>query len=381
MDLGRHEAVVVGAGPAGLAAAAMLQSHGVETLVLERSTRVGDSWRKHYDRLHLHTVRRLSGLPGLAIPRSRGRWVSRDGMVRYLEAYARRHRLPVRCGIEVERIDRTDGVWSVSTNGGPAGARVVVIATGHNRIPHIPSWPALDAFTGTLVHSSAYQNADPYRGIDVLVVGTGNSGGEIAVDLVEGRARQVWISVRTPPNILRRDVLGIPTQALGVMLRRFPPRMIDAVARATQRVTVGDLSPFGMPPPARGVYTRLQEDDIIPILDVGLIGMLRHRRVTPVAAVEGFEGSAVRLADGTVLHPHAVIAATGFERGLEPLVGHLGVLGSHGRPTVHGPATDPRAPGLYFIGYTNPISGNLREIGIDARRLARAVASRRSVAA
>jgi hypothetical protein len=157
--------------------------------------------------------------------------------------------------------------------------------------------------------------------------------------------------------------------------------VVDAIARATQRVTVGDLSKYGIPSPARGVYTRLREDDIIPILDVGLIRMLRRRQVTAVAAVQGFEGSGVRLADGTLLHPHAVIAATGFERGLEPLVGHLGVLGRHGRPTLHGPVTDPRAPGLHFIGYTNPISGNLRELGIDARRLARAVASRRSQAA
>jgi putative flavoprotein involved in K+ transport len=157
--------------------------------------------------------------------------------------------------------------------------------------------------------------------------------------------------------------------------------VVDAVARATQRVTVGDLSSYGLSSPARGVYSRLRENDIIPILDVGLIGMLRRRQVTPVAAVERFEGSGVRLADGTLVHPHAVIAATGFERGLEPLVGHLGILGRHGRPTIHGPATDPRAPGLHFIGYTNPISGNLREIGIDARRLARAVARRRSRAA
>jgi putative flavoprotein involved in K+ transport len=381
MSLGRQEAIIVGAGPAGLAAGAMLDARGVKTLLLERSSRVGDSWRQHYDRLHLHTIRGLSGLPGFPIPRAEGRWVSRDGVARYLEAYARNHDLRIRLGTEVERIDRVDGAWAVRTTDGLAEASIVVVATGYNRFPRIPRWPGRNGFTGTLIHSSEYVNAAPYRGRDVLIVGTGNSGAEIAIDLVEGTARRVWISVRTPPNLLRRDLAGIPTQVLGVLLRPLPPWVVDAVARATQRVTVGDLSGYGMPRPPRGVYTRLQEDDTIPILDVGMIRMLRRRLVTPVAALAEFDRSDVRLEDGTLLRPHAVIAATGFERGLEPLVGHLGLLGRHGRPVVHGPRTDPRAPGLHFIGYTNPISGNLREIGIDARRLARAVAERRWAAA
>ena len=109
MSAQRHEAVVVGSGPAGLAAAATLQDRGVEVVVVERSARIGDSWRKHYDRLHLHTVRRLSGLPGLPIPRSEGRWVPRDGVARYLEDYAWGRDLRVRLETEVERIDRLDG--------------------------------------------------------------------------------------------------------------------------------------------------------------------------------------------------------------------------------------------------------------------------------
>jgi putative flavoprotein involved in K+ transport len=205
--------------------------------------------------------------------------VSRDGVARYLEAYARHHDLQVRVGTAVDTIDRTDGRWVVRTSDGPAEANVVVIATGYNRVAGVPQWPGRDSFTGTLIHSSAYRNPDQYGGADVLVVGTGNSGAEIAVDLVEGKARKVWISVRTALNILRRDVLGVPTQALAVLLRRFPPRVVDAVARATQRVTVGDLSRYGLSSPARGVYTRLRENDIIPILDVGLIGMVRRRRL------------------------------------------------------------------------------------------------------
>jgi putative flavoprotein involved in K+ transport len=365
--------MVIGAGPAGLAAGAMLRRHGVKPLLIDRTASVGDVWRRHYDRLHLHTIRSLSNLPGLAIPWSEGRWVSRDGVARYLEAYARHHRLEILHDTEARQIERSNGRWAVQTSGPTLHAEVVVVATGFNRTPRIPQWPGRDSFEGELIHSSEYRNPSPYRGKTVLVVGTGNSGAEIAVDLVNGGAREVTLAVRTPPNILPRVVAGIPTQVLGLILRRFPPAVADTMGRNTQRLAVGDLSKYGLPRPPRGVYTRHREDGIIPILDVGLVPLIKARRVAVVGAVERFEGPEVIVAGGSRLRPDAVIAATGFGRGLEELVGHLGVLAPTGRPLVHGAVTHPEAPNLYFIGFTNPISGNLRELGIDARRIARAV--------
>jgi putative flavoprotein involved in K+ transport len=368
MSSSANEALVIGAGPAGLAAAAMLRRRGVAPVVLDRSAALGDSWRQHYDRLHLHTVRWLSDLPGFPIPRSEGKWVSRDGVARYLEAYARHHGLEVRLGVEARRVERSNGSWAVGTSAGTMGAPTVVVATGYNLVPRLPSWPG--SFRGELIHSGRYRNSRPYAGKDVLVVGTGNSGAEIAVDLVEGGARNVSLSVRTPPNILRRDLGGFPTQVFGVLFRHLPPRLVDPIAAATRRLTVGDLTRYGMPRPPRGVYTRARQDDLIPILDVGLIDLLKRGRVRVVPAVERLDGPDVVLAGGLRLAPDAVIAATGYGRGLEGLVGHLGLLGERGRPVVHGPDTHPDAPHLHFIGYTNPISGNLRELGIDARRIA-----------
>lgn len=373
---------MVGAGPAGLAAGAMLRARGVPALLVDHSSRLGEGWQKHYDRLHLHTVRWLSGLPGLRIPRSEGRWVSKDGVARYLEAYARHHGLRILLETEVERIDRAEEAgWALHADGSRLHAQHVVVASGYNRIPWLPDWPGRESFAGELVHSSRYRNPAPYRGRDVLVVGTGNSGAEIAADLAEGGARRVSLSIRTPPNVLPRDVGGFPIQILAVLLRRLPPVVVDAAARMTQRLLLGDLTRHGMPRPPKGAYTRLKEDDIIPILDVGLVAQLKRGRVRVVSAVRGFEGSDVVLADGTRLRPDAVVAATGFRRGLEDLVGHLGILGAKGRPVVHGPVTHPRAPDLYFLGYTNPISGNLRELGIDARRIARAIHARRTARA
>jgi putative flavoprotein involved in K+ transport len=368
----RVEAVVIGAGPAGLAAAAMLRKRGIDAIVIERDS-IGSSWRRHYERLHLHTVRWLSALPGLPFHRREGKWVSREGVVRYLERYARHHGLDVRTGVEVQRLTRDDGTWTVETSGGPVGAQVVVVATGHNRDPVLPDWPGRETFTGEVVHSQDYRNPEPYAGRSVLVVGTGNSGAEICVDLVEGGAAEVQISVRTPPNILRRDLAGFPTQVTGVLMRRLPTKVVDVLSAGMQRLAVGDLTRYGMPRPTAGLYSRVKRD-MVPILDVGLIGLLKKRRVRVVPAVEGFDGPDVLLAGGERIRPDAVIAATGFGRGLEPLVGDYGLVAETGRPVVHGAATHPDAPNLHFIGFTNPISGNLREIGIVARRLARAVA-------
>jgi putative flavoprotein involved in K+ transport len=364
--------VVIGAGPAGLAVAATLGEEGVEAIVLERDS-IGSSWRRHYDRLHLHTVRWLSDLPGLTIDRREGRWVSRDGVVRYLERYARHHALNVWTNVEVQGLTRANGEgWRLRTNDGELEADLVVVATGFNHAPLVPGVPGRETFTGAQVHSAEYRNPGPYRGKDVLVVGTGNSGAEIAVDLVEGGASRVGISVRTPPNILRRDVGGLPAQVVGVLLRPLPVRLVDRFAAIMQRVTVGDLTRYGMPAAREGMYTRVNKDSV-PILDVGLIGLLKRRRVKVFPAVERLDGPDVVLASGGRIRPDAVIWATGFQRGLEPLVGHLGLVAPTGRPAVQGAETHPKAPGLHFIGYSNPLSGNLREIALDAKRIARAV--------
>jgi putative flavoprotein involved in K+ transport len=367
-----HEAAIVGAGPAGLAAAASLRAEGIGALVIEKAAEVGSKWRAHYDRLRLHTERALSGLPGLPIPPKHGKWVPRAAVVEYLEDYARHHQIELRLSTPVDRIQREDGVWKLATPSGPLLARATVIAAGYNHTPHMPDWPGSGSFAGELLHSAQYKNAERFRGRHVLVVGTGNSGAEIAVDLIEGGAASVRIAVRTPPNIVRREVGGLATQRLGIALRHVPPAIVDPIARLLQRLTVGDLTPYGLPPSPRGTYTRAREGQI-PILDVGLIDALKSRRVTIVPAVRAFDGRDVILEGEGRIQPDAVIAATGYVRALERLVGHLGVLDARGLPLAHGAQTHPAAPGLYFIGYTNPIGGNLREIGIDARKIAKAL--------
>ncbi|MFF3217131.1 flavin-containing monooxygenase [Streptomyces sp. NPDC002886] len=376
---------VIGAGPGGLAVAAALRARGVRAVVVEKSESVGASWRRHYDRLHLHTTRRLSALPGLSIPRRFGRWVARENVVRYLEKYAEFHELEIATGIEVTHIEPSadsgpDGTgapgWTLHATGGRVmAARAVVIATGFNHTPFVPDWPGRDAYPGPLAHAAEYRNPAPYAGRDVLVVGVGNTGAEIAVDLAEGGASRVRLAVRTAPHILRRSTAGWPSQRTGILVRRLPVRLVDRLGAIVGRASVPDLSAYGLPRPTTGLYSRVKQG-AIPIQDVGLIDAVRTGRVEPVAAVDSFDGAEVVLADGSRITPDAVIAATGYRRALEGLLDGLDVLDDRGRPRTHGATTPPGAPGLYFTGFTNPISGNLRELALDAEKIAKSIARR-----
>ena len=341
MSVSSPDVCVVGAGAAGLACAATLRRAGAEVVVLERDE-IGAAWRARYDCLHLHTVRWLSGLPGYGIPRSYGKWPSRDGVVDYLRRYAGRHQLDVRPGNRVERIDRVPEGWAVDAG-------------------------------GELVHSSDYRRGDLYRGHRVLVVGAGNSGAEIALDVARAGASDVLLSVKTPPAVVRRDTLGVPSQLLGIASPRLPVGVVDRIAATMRRAAFGDLADVGLPAPDRP-YSEFLRRRVIPIVDVGLVSAVKDGRVTVVPALERFEDGRPVLADERVLDVDALIAATGFRTGLEPLVGRLGVLDETGVPLVHGADEHPSAPGLHFVGYLVTLGGTLRLIGKQAERLAKVAA-------
>lgn len=364
------DAIVIGAGPAGLAAAAELQKVGYTVVVLDKADSVGSSWSHHYDRLHLHTARTMSSLPGRPIPRSAGRWVARDDFRSYLADYAVAEGLDVRLGVSAHAITRADDRWAVDSSIGALTADAVVVATGYNHTAKVPDWPGLADYTGRVVHSSEYRNPAALGAQDVLVVGPGNSGAEITADLA-GAGVTVTLSVRTPPNLVRREVLGIPTQSLTLSTSPLPTKAADKVARAMQVLTVGDLSRYGLPKAPRGIFSQQAEDDVTPTIDVGFIDALKAGKVTIVGAVESFTADAVRLADGQEISPEVVLVATGFQRGLEPLVGALGVIAPGGRPLINADDQLPGLEGLFFLGYSNPITGNIRQVAIDARRIAR----------
>lgn len=369
----RYAAVVIGAGFAGLGTASALRRRGVEAVVLDRSDAVGNSWRNRYESLRLNTLRWMSTLHGYRMPRHYGRWPTRDQIVEYLEDFAREEDLLIEFGAEVKRIARANGGWTLETSAGDVGADAVVVGIGYDVEPKLPDWPGLDGFRGELIHASAYRNPKPYEGKDVLVVAPGNTGSEIAAELTRNGAGRVRAAMRSIPYVTKREWLGIPTPLIAYTIDPAPTWLADRSSALFQRVMLGNLRKFGFGPATYGLATTVRDRHVAPVIDAGFIDSLKAGEIELVAAVAGFDGSDVILADGDRIQPESVIAATGYHRGLEPLVGHLGVLDERGEPTHRGPHSHPQAPGLFFVGYDVWLRGQLPKTSRDARRVAKAI--------
>lgn len=363
--------VIVGAGPGGLSAAYALERAGIAPRILERSDRVCSSWYDHYRGLHLNSPRWLSSLPGAPMGRAMGRWVPRERFLRYATDYAGRLATQPEFGVEVERVERDPAGWRLATSAGEIVAPAVVVATGLNARPHWPEWPGRETFTGELLHVKDYVEPTRYRGRRVLVVGIGASGMDVAMELVRAGV-ETRVAVRTPPVFFRRHA---STAILSQTMKhaRLPDWFVDPASLLVHRIVWGDLSDIGLPAPRSGMATAQNQRGHGGTIDRGLVSAARGGATSVVPAVQSFEGPEVVLADGTRLSPDVVIAATGQRTNLEPLVGHLGVLGADTRPVVHGGRTAPDADGLFFIGYRIP-PGQLGDMKPDSRAIARRVA-------
>jgi len=365
-------ALVVGAGPAGLASAACLKRRGVEALVLEAGPSLAHSWRHHYDRLHLHTVKQQSHMPGLPFARELPRYPSRADVVAYLEAYAARFAIAPRTGEAVRRVRAEDGGLVVESTRATYRTRAVVMAAGLNRLPNPEHLPDQQRFRGAVIHSRDYRNADRFAGQRVLVVGAGNTGAEIALDLAEQGARPT-LALRSPVNIVPRDFLGLPTQLTAIRIRRLPLKVRDGIGRLVSRLAFGNLARYGLARPVFGPLTSIELRRRIPIIDVGTIAAIKRGDIAVKPAVTGFTESGAAFADDTVAEFDAVVLATGYRPALGEILDVPGVLDDQGCPRDwRGGGAQPN---LFFVGYTQPATGLLRQIGIDAEAAAAAIAA------
>jgi putative flavoprotein involved in K+ transport len=365
------DVVVVGGGASGLSAAAALKNKGLDVVVLEEDARIGGTWARRYDRLHLHTIRGFSGLAHYGIPRRFPSYLSRDQFVEYIGEYAEHFGLRVVTACPVARISKDSGSsdWRVTTVIGDVWrARAVVVATGQYRIPIESRWPGADDYSGDLSHSSGYANAAPYAGKRVLVVGAGNSGAEIATDIGENGGAFVALSIRTPPPIVPRDPFGLPIQRTGIMLSTLPSWVGDRVGRLVSRLVLGDLTKYGIARPQWGPFSSRR----VPLIDVGFVSAVKRGLVHIRPALARLTATGAVFADGKSEPFDAIIAATGFTTGLEDLVDADGVLDASGEP-IAASGSPTALPGLYFIGFTHSLRGHLFEAKLASRRLARNV--------
>jgi cation diffusion facilitator CzcD-associated flavoprotein CzcO len=361
------DAIIIGAGPAGLACAQRMQAIGLSVIVLEKADKVGSRWRRHYDRLHLHTDRNHSGLPEMAMPRAYPTYPSRDEVVAYFERYAARFDIRPVFKAPVARVWREGGQWRADA-GQIWSAPVIAVATGMADSPYRPSWPGSDTFHRDIRHSSEYRNPTPYLGKRALVVGFGNSGGEIALDLANAGV-DVALAVRGPVQILPRDLFGIPILSWSILYQRLPARVVDFVNAPILRLAVGPIENLGLRRAAKGPRRMVEEDGRVPLFDIGTLGKIRDGAIKMRGAIDRLTPDGVVFSDSAAEKFDAIILATGFRPDLRKLLPEAqGVFDARGMPLVTGRTTSE--PGLYFCGQVPSPTGQLREIGIEAGRIA-----------
>ena len=333
------DALVVGAGPAGLAAGYHLRRAGLSFAILEAGDKPGGSWPGYYESLTLFSPSRYSGLPGMPFPGPSDRYPARDEVTAYLRRYAEAFGLPVLTGEHVLRAERAGaGFWVLTAAGGEYRARTLIAATGSFAKPHRPRFPGQEAFHGRILHVAEYRNAEPFRGKRVVVVGARNSAVQIAHELAA--VARTTLATRAPlrfepQTILGRDVhfwlsaTGLDRLPLGRLFDVSEPGGVVDDGTYAAAVRSGR-------PDRRPVFSRFTEEGVV-------------------------------WEDGEEEAVDAVVLATGYRPNLDYLR-PLGVLRKDGRP-------DQRAGiartilGLYFVGLpfqTSFASATLRGVGPDA---------------
>ncbi|MDP5172235.1 MAG: NAD(P)/FAD-dependent oxidoreductase [Bacteroidia bacterium] len=362
------ETLIIGAGPAGLAMAGRLRKANLPFEIIEQSGELATSWKHHYDRVHLHTVKQFSHLPFLPFPKEYPRYVPRKLFVAYLEDYARHFDIKPTLNQQAQHIGREGHSWRVATKEGEIWkADRVILCTGVNHKPFIPPLAGSEGFRGSIIHSKFYQNPAPYQGKKVLVVGMGNTGAEVALDLCE-QGVEVALSVRGPVNIIMRDTLGRPVQLTSMLLSKLPTPLGDAIGRFLGKLTVGDLSPYGLHRPDMAPSRQLRTLGKTPVIDVGTISRIKKGEIMVFSGIEKISENEVVFTDGKTAHFDAIILATGYAPQLTGLVEGIG-------PALNAQATPKslwveEVPNLYFLGFDVYSSGILHGINKDSGLIA-----------
>jgi len=370
-----NETIVIGAGPAGLAVGACIKQANLPYIILEQNDKVGTAWHRHYDRLHLHTDKKNSELPFVSYPKDYPRYPSRAQVVEYLDSYAEKLQLNIKFNQQVVSASCQNGEWEVQTQDTVYQASNLVIATGYNREPSLPNWSGQNLFQGAILHSSQYKNGEPFKGQKVLVVGFGNSGGEIAIDLWEHGA-QPSIAVRSAVNVIPRNLFGIPILSIGILQNKMPSKLADAINAPILRAVIGDIKKYGLRKLPYGPVTQIRNDVHIPLIDVGTIQLIKDGHLTVYAGIKEFMREGVIFMDGKQAGFDAVILATGYRPRVDTFLKvDSNIFDQDGTPLSSGRETS--ISGLYFCGYYVAPTGMFREIAIEARRITASIASKK----
>ncbi len=366
--------LIIGAGPAGLAIAGRLRHLNIPFEIIEKSQQVGATWVEHYDRLHLHTVKELSHLPFLPFPEDYPRYVPRLQLITYFEQYAKKFDIQPLFEVAATSIQRSDEKWLVKTAKGlDFLCEKVILATGLNRVPNRPVFLGEAQFKGTIIHSKAYKNADLFAGQTVLVVGMGNTGAEIALDLCENGIK-TFLSVRGTVNVVPRDTFAGPTQLTALKLAKLPNWIGDPIGLLLRRLTVGNLAKYGLPTPKMPPAKQLRTTGKTPVIDIGTIDHIKAGNIKVLPGIAYFDEEAITFTNGEKKRFDTVILATGYHAKIEALLEDTSDLfDAYGLPKNC--IGEGKYKGLYFLGFDNYVAGGI--LGViyrDSERIAKNIA-------
>jgi len=356
--------LIIGAGPAGLAIAGRMRQLDMPFRLLEKSNNIADSWHHHYDRLHLHTIKSLSHLPGLKFPKEYPRYVPRAKLIDYYNSYVAQFNINAELNTEAESVERGDDKWEIKTNKGLVKAENVIFCTGINRKPFEPEWPGKETFQGKIIHSRKYKNPSEFKGQKVLVIGMGNTGAEIAYDLSENDV-DTFLSVRSPVNIVPRDINGNPTQVTGKLLSKVPYG--DWIGKKVAGLVIGDLSQYGLMMSKDYPAKQMRDTGKTPVIDIGTVKNIKNEKIKIRTDVQSFSDSSITFTDESTEGFDAVILATGYRAAIDDFLADTdGLLDKHHYPKS--PIGEGTYDGLYFIGFDNyKLGGILGTINTDSK--------------
>ncbi len=350
--------LIIGAGPAGLAIAGRLRKLHIPFEIIEKTEHVAPAWHEHYDRLHLHTVKEWSHLPHLPFPVDYPRYVSRQQLVKYYENYIHEFNIQPHFGEEVISIKKSNDKWRVKTLSGKKWeAAHVVIATGVNRSVNRPLFEGEEIFQSRIMHSRLYKNAEAFENQKVLVVGMGNTGAEIALDLSEHHI-ETYLSIRSPVNIVPRDTFAGPTQLTALRLSKLPTWLGDRLGTLLGKIMVGDLSKYGIQNPKLPPAAQLRVFGKTPVIDIGTVAQIKAGKIKVLPSIQHFEKNEIVFTNGEKYAFNSVILATGYRAKLQDFLDDTeGLLDEQGYPKeIIG---KEKFAGLYFLGFDNYVAGGI----------------------
>ncbi|MCZ2857732.1 flavin-containing monooxygenase [Blastococcus sp. VKM Ac-2987] len=368
------EVCIIGAGASGVTVAKSLRQRGVDFDWFEKGSALGGLWRydndsgtsSAYRSLQIDTSSRSLAYPDFPVPPGRPAYLRARHVLEYLESYAAEFGVAdaVQTSTEVLSVQRLGSRWSVTTD--RHGARTydaVVVANGHLSVPRRPSFPG--TFTGEELHSHDYRTPEPFSGRSVVVVGMGNSGCDIAVDLARV-AGQVHLSTRRSAWVLPKYLLGVPTDRWSAFLTRklrLPTPLARNVVKTVARVAVGPQERFGVPKPAHPIHREHAT------IGQELLQYVAYDWIRVRPDIASFDGREVRFTDGTSTTADAVVYATGYDPSFPFLPADLVARAESGQ--LYRRIAHPEAPGLYFAGLVQPVGPTIPLVEIQGRWIAR----------